>query len=136
MILKSCEYKKLNENCEVVNCNEVDEYLIVKLPFNMSGFKLYDILDVSESPVKTVDFENVRYDEFHPWVDIPWKNLSRISGKHVYKLSFMDMCRKRYITTYISYIIQDDDPNKPYIYMNDRYNSDDTEKQGMYLGWY
>lgn len=136
MLLKSCEYKKLNEHCIVVNINEVDEYLSVRLPFNMHGFKLYDILDVSSSPVKTVSFENVKYDEFHPWVDIPWKNLSKLSGKHVYKLSFMDSLKNRYFTTYVSYIIQDDDPHKPYVYMNSLHNPEDAEKQGIYLGWY
>ena len=54
----------------------------------------------------------------------------------MYKLSFMDECTKRYVTTYVSYIIQDDSPHKPYLYMKDRYNEDDAEKQGIYLGWY
>lgn len=136
MILKSCDYRKLNENCLVVNSNEVDDFLTVRLPHEMSGFRLYDFLDVSQSQAKTVSFEDVVFDCYHPWIDIPWKNLNRVAGKHVYKLSFMDERDKRYLTTYISYIIQDDSPYKPYLYMKDRYNEDEEEKQGIYLGWY
>lgn len=135
MIAKSCDYKKLNEHCQVFNNNELDEYLNIRLPHEMYGYCLYDILDVSSSPVKTVSFDGVTFDGVHPWVDVPWKNLSRICGKHTYKLSFMDTCNNRYLTTYVSYIIQDDNPYKPYIYMN-RYVEDEIDKQGMYMGWY
>lgn len=134
MILKSCEYSKLSRFCKVVNSNEIDGVLCVRLPFEMNGYRLYDILDVSESPVKTVSFEGVCFDCCHPWIDIPWNNLSRVGGHHVYKISFMNERRNKYLTTYVSYIIQDSDPEKPYLYMKNRYNSDDSVKQGKYVG--
>lgn len=132
-MLFSCSYSKLNRHCRVFNSNELDFYLCVKLPCEMVGYRLYDILDVSGPSVKTVSMDGVVFDGLHPWIDIPWNNLSRISGKHVYKLAFMrqSACAD-YLTTYISYIIQDDAPNKPYLYMN-RYNSSQKDKQALYV---
>lgn len=134
MILKSCGYGKLSKFCKVFNSNEIDETLCVRLPFEMNGYRLYDILDVSEAPARTVSFEGVCFDECHPWVDIPWRNLSRTGGYHVYKMSFMNDCKKKYFNTYVSYLIQDSDPHKPYVYMKNRYNSDDSDKAGKYVG--
>ena len=133
MILNSCEYRKINANCPVINIHETDGYVNVKVPHNLHGFKLYDILDVSESPVKTVSFKGVKFDCFHPWVDIPWKNLNKVAGYHVYKLSFMNLSINRFVTTYISYIIQDENTQKDYIYMKDRYKELNEDKYGIYV---
>lgn len=135
-MIQSCEYAKLNHNCKVFNTNELDQYLVVKLSYNMHNYRLYDILDISSAEAKTVSLSGVIFDHNNPWIDIPWKNLDRTSGKHVYKLSFMGKKPPKYLNTYISYILQDDSPYKPYLYMNDRYNEQEEEKQAIYLGWY
>ena len=63
MILTSCEqYGKLSKFCEVVSSAEMEGYVNVKLPFNLSGYRLYDVLDVSEAPFKTVSFDGIKYD--------------------------------------------------------------------------
>ena len=51
-----------------------------------------------------------------PWIDIGIKHLNVDAGMHTYRLRFIrnDDC----VNLYVSYTIQDDNPEKPYIYMN------------------
>lgn len=134
MILHSCEYRKLSSNCPILNRNEIDDCVHVKLPFNVNGFVPYDILDISECRAKTVSFDGVEFNDLHPWIDIPWGNVSTSVGQHVYKISLMNEKRKSFLTTYIAYIIQDDNAETPYIYMKNKYLEYDADKQGMYVG--
>lgn len=133
MILKACDYNKLNTSCPVISSAELDDTFRIRVPYILIGYRLYDVLEVSCSPNRTVSFDGIQFDKFHPWVDIPTCNLNRTSGKHTYKLSFMNECRGQYITTYISYIVQDDSPEKKYLYVNDIYNESDEEKYGYYV---
>lgn len=133
MVLNACDYKHLNCNCCVINCNEVDVTVNVKLPQNLSDYRLYDLLDISSCIVKTVSFQGIDCTPKNIWIDIPWRNLSRIAGQHVYKLSFMHRKENKYITLYFAYIIQDNNPAKPFMYMHDKYQRDDYDKYGLYL---
>ena len=134
MILTSCEqYGKISKYCQVVSSVEMEGSVCVRLPFNMSGYRLYDILNVSEAPFKTVSFQGVKFDGFHPWVDLPWDSLDKSSGFHVYKLSFMNECNNKFLTTYVSYLAQDTNANKPYLYVPTRYNESDEDKVGLYV---
>jgi len=100
----------------------------------MLGYKLYDFLDISGSCAMTVSLEDVEFDDEHPWVDVPWLNVSKTSGEHAYKLAFWGVRRCMYDSVYFAYIIQDDNPEKPYIYMSGRYLEYDDDKTGMYVG--
>ena len=134
MILQSCDYRNLSSNCKILNEHEIDDVVHIRLHRSMLGYKLYDILDISESRAVTVSLCGVEFDDEHPWVDIPWCNVSRVSGEHVYKLAFWDRARSRYDSVYFAYILQDDNPEKPYIYMSGRYLEYDDSKSGSYVG--
>lgn len=54
-----------------------------------------------------------------PWVDISKSVLDVTSGSHLYRLSFIDIYTNDIFFVYFSYIIQDKDVEKPYIYMKD-----------------
>lgn len=136
MILNSCEYKRINANSPVICVHEADGFLNVRIKDDVASFRLYDLLDITKAPVRTVSFDGVKFDGIHPWVDIPWKNLDKTSGQHVYKVSFMNERQCRYVSTYFSYVIQDNDPYKPYIYISDLKRDVDEEKYGEYLGLY
>lgn len=133
MIINACRYSKINTQCPIL-CNlEAEGTLNIRLPESLNGYRLYDILDISKTPNKTVSFEGVEYGCCRPWVDIPWDNLDRSCGYHIYKLSFMNNGINKYKQFYIGYIIHDNDPHKDYIYMKDRYNSLESETSGIYM---
>lgn len=133
MILRSCDYRQLNCNCPVISSMEFDGAANVKIPCSVAGYQLYDVLDVSKAKARTVCFDGVEFDGQRPWVDIPWINLNREAGQHVYKLSFMNKNQTRFVTKYFAYIVQDSNPDKPFIYMEDKMDSDEYEKSGRYL---
>ena len=137
MNVKSCEYKNLNKACKVVSSSEATGYLHVRLPYEMSGYRMYDFLEVSSCPVKSVSFDRVKFDGYHHWVDVPWSNVNKSAGHHVYKLSFMNTCKRenKYVNVYFNYVFQDDMPEKPYVYINSLKTccGDSDEKEGKYL---
>lgn len=134
MILHACEYQKLNSNCPIISINELsDTCFNIHIPKSVAGYRLYDILEISCTPNRTVAFEDVSFDSVHPWVDIPIKNLNREYGKHIYKISFMDKYLKNFINVYAAYVIQDDNVHRDYIYMLDRYNPKNEDRYGEYV---
>ena len=54
-----------------------------------------------------------------PWVDISKSILDVTAGSHLYRLSFIDIYTNDIFFVYFSYIIQDKDVEKPYLYMKD-----------------
>ena len=135
MILSACEHSQLNRVCKVVSETETSGDLNVKLPKTLFGYTLYDFLDLSIPPYRTVSFTNVKFDCCHPWVDVPWKSMDRTAGYHLYKLSFMNKHVNSYVTFYFSYIIQDNNVHKSFLYMKNRYNEYDETKYGNYVSF-
>lgn len=126
--LTACEHKELNKNTPVVNINEVDYYLYVELPFPATDpVRLYSVKEVTNRDVDSTDIYNGDHDDnYQPlikqdsnhWLKIASKIMNLTAGQHVYRLAFMKADQSDLeIPLYISYIIQDDCPERPYIYM-------------------
>ena len=62
--------------------------------------------------------EDLEVLEKRPWIKMRKDNINTSPGKHLYGFIFKDTKRKIEYQLFLSYIIQDDDPDKPYIYMN------------------
>lgn len=126
--LTACEHKELNKHTPVVNTNEIDYYLYVELPFPVTDpVRLYSMREVTNRDSDFTDIYNGDYDdnyqplitqESNHWLKIANKILNLSVGLHVYRLAFMKADQSDLeIPLYISYIIQDDCPERPYIYM-------------------
>ena len=64
------------------------------------------------------DVGHYEYDELRrPWVDISVDCLEKSIGLHTYVLEFINPDTGDTFYQYFNYTIQDDDPDKPYIYM-------------------
>ena len=96
--------------------NDFGPIINIQLPKEkFTGFKLYEVMEVSCNPNKDISFEGVKYDQIHPWVDIPAKNLNTEIGLHIYKVSFFNDTESG--SVFFGYEIQNSNPEKPYIYM-------------------
>ncbi len=72
-------------------------------------------LNASES----LDYSDyVTRDENRPWIDIQSSILDVTAGQHTYRMTFNRLGEKLSATCWFSYIIQDNNPEKPYIYMD------------------
>lgn len=139
-ILIACEYNKLNANTKVFNLSSLQDYFWVQIPKKLCRYTLYAIYDLSHSMIKEINFYGkIIQDSDHPWIKVPIEILDMKSGKHIYKLCFLNVYTDDTINTFISYISQDDNPETPYVYMKDRGNpshDDNKWKDGMYSDEY
>ena len=117
--LNACTYAQIPCNTPVINKNTLEYYIWIGLPKSISShieiFEIYELLPTNEEVdwVRFIIRENCR-----PWLKIESAFLDTSVGQHLYKLSFVDTMTNDIISLYISYIIQDDNPDKPYIYMD------------------
>lgn len=123
-VIQSCMLTQLPLNTQIYNVADFSDVVCVKLPPQMPRD-----LDLSElyclDTFKDIEFSDyVTRDEHRPWVDIPKTILDTSIGQHVYRMTFQKPECKLKATCWFSYIIQDNNPEKPYIYMNREENSE------------
>lgn len=129
-LLVACDYDTININTKIFNKDALSGGLWVNLPAYISSFSLSKIIDISEQKYDEVKFTpaTVMQDYPHPWVRIDTGILSLVSGMHMYKLVFEPIPKNGVSeSVYIAYIIQDDNPETPYVYMPDRGNPPKSE---------
>lgn len=132
-LLIACEYDKININTKIFNKDALGSGVWINLPAYFSCFAISKIIDISKQKYEEVPFDasTVMQDYPHPWIRIDTSILDLVSGMHVYKLVFEPIPKNGMSDSiYISYIIQDDNPETPYIYMPDRGNPPKTEGEG------
>lgn len=127
MKLEASDYKHKNENTIVINTQTVEDYIYVHLPVECTHLdllrleelkKTYDTESSDEIEIMPED-DIIKYKD-HPWLKIKSSVLNWFPGKHTYKLSFgmpQILEDQEYVMYYISYISQEDLPDKPYVYM-------------------
>lgn len=100
-------------NVPVINLKYIDYYIWFKLPNELLNSDLIQIDEISENKYK-IDlnqFEKVN----KLWLACKYDVLNLDPGQHIYKFSFKT--DNDIISYYFSYIIQTDNPDKPYYYM-------------------
>lgn len=106
------------------NKADFSEIVCVKLPDGLPRdlvlSEIYN-LDAAED----IDFaDKATRDENRPWIDIDSSILDTTTGQHTYRMTFQHLGDKLNSTCWFSYIIQDNNPEKPYIYMDRNEDSD------------
>ncbi len=117
--LEACRYKDISSNTKVFNLQSLDSIIWVHLPEDVSIYcELYQI-DIIGDTNKEVPISRYIHRECNrPWIKINKEALDTSIGQHIYKLSFIDTSTEIIYSLFFSYIIQDDNPDRPYIYMN------------------
>lgn len=125
-VIQSCRLPQLPLNTVIYNSKDVSEIICIKLPPEMPrDMNLAEIYNLNSS--EDVDFTDyVTRNEYRPWVDIQSSILDLTAGQHVYRMTFAKTDCKLKATCWFSYIIQDNNPEKPYIYMDRSEDSGDS----------
>lgn len=125
-VIQSSQLSEIPLNTKIYNSKDFSEIVCIKLPPQMPrSMELSEIynLDTQED----IDFiDQVTRDEHRPWIDISSTILDLNPGQHVYRMTFRNPLRKLGATCWFSYIIQENNPEKPYIYMNRDEDSGDS----------
>lgn len=87
--------------------------------FNPS-LKLYDVYELASTKRSVEHFENIFVQQVgRPWIDVDSCKLNTLTGYHKYQLCFVNIHTDETVIFYFGYQIQDDNPNKPYMYMEE-----------------
>ena len=117
-VIQSSKLDQLPLNTKIYNSKDFSDTVCVKLPPQMPrDMDLIEIYNLNAS--EELDFtDKTTRDEHRPWIDISSDILDLTAGQHVYRMTFSKPDCKLNATCWFSYIIQDNNPEKPYIYMN------------------
>lgn len=120
LAIEACQYKDLPSHSKVISKNQLEYYTWIHLPPEFGrDFTLFDLSETQPTVVEIPDFYKFVYRQAkRPWIRIFTKILNTRVGYHQYRLNFIHDHTSDIVSIYINYTIQDDNPAKPYIYMN------------------
>ena len=117
--IEACTYQDLPKHTVVINILNLEYYLWVHIPRFAKDCNLFQVDEIMPNTGELLKFQYFMHQEYKkPWIRITSKILNTEIGQHIYRLHFVHEFTKDVISLYFSYIIQNDDPCKPYIYMN------------------
>lgn len=117
-MLTACSYKDLYKHTPVIHKNTIEDYILCEIPTECIDLTLYEFRNISGRLNEELNiYKTIIKEPNHPWLKISSKVLDLDSGKHQYKMKFIGPCLREPVIYYLSYIIQDDYPDTPYIYM-------------------
>lgn len=111
------------KDVRVLSKQTLEYFLYVKIPEGLAhGCLLADIVNILDN--SHVDIVNsVQRDGERPWIRIHTSALDTSVGQHTYRFQLVNRFTDDAFSLYISYIIQDNDVDKSYVYMR----KDNTE---------
>lgn len=117
--INSCAYNKLNENTPVLNKHQIEYNIFIYLePDICRCLQLFQVDNIDNEEAQEVTTLGFIEREGTCWLKVKSEALNLEAGQHVYKLSFVDKITNDVIPLFFSYIVQDDNPDKSYVYMN------------------
>lgn len=115
--LQSCRYEDLAKYCKVFNLSTLDYHLWIYLnPETVRESYFYQAEEIGPEADNSKIFEDT-FQREGCWIRVNMQYLNLKSGKHTYRLMFVERYTDTDFSLYFSYIIQDDSPEKPYVYM-------------------
>lgn len=110
-------------NLKIFNTYEVSNILHVYItPDTFRDFSLYEMHELSSSGLVEVEIPgNIQMNR--NWIDIQTTCLNLGIGQHSYRISLFNPTTHDVVYQYFSYIIQNDNPDKSYVYMDKCSNS-------------
>lgn len=113
-----CKQSELVGYRRVFSEAEISPVLSIHVPHEYYNYSMYEISQVS-SPKYEIDIPTyVRCTCSPAWVDIRTGGLDITPGQHDYVIRYYDPAAKSYICAYFGYIIQTEQTDKSYLYMN------------------
>lgn len=112
-------YEEISRNSKVLNLAELDYFLYVKLePPLTSEWYLYRIEEkTKDGTLKKMRFPDTVRKESPTWLKFTTDFINKEIGMHSYKITFVDTVTDVLTSLWFAYIIQSDNPDKPYVYM-------------------
>lgn len=121
MVIEAVSYEKAIQNSKVYNRSQLEYHLWINLnPEQVREAYFVEAAEIGPDADNSKIFGDTFIRESTCWIRANTPYLNHKIGKHVYKLSFVDRFTDTDFSLYFSYIIQDDCPEKPYVYIKDK----------------
>ena len=119
-------HNQVFDNVKVFNKNTVEYFVYLRIPENLArDCELYEIEDLDHVDIPIEYKDLVQRHCRGPWLRVESRLLDLSCGQHTYRFGFVNTVTDDVFSLYISYSIQDDNPDKPYIYMDGKEDNDD-----------
>lgn len=116
--LEAGEYSDLALVCPVVNKASFGYHTLVHVPmYPDDSSTLYQVDQINPATGELSMAGNFEKEFCKPWVKFLTSALDLRPGQHIYKMSFIDKVTQDTSHVFFNYILQDDCPDKPYVYM-------------------
>lgn len=117
-MLNACHHSELPKNTPIFNTAEIEYKLLIHLPEDIShSIEMFQLDEIVPSKGEVNFADSVTRECRKPWLDVLSELMNMEIGYHIYKLSFIDIRTNQVIPLYVAYIIQDDNVDKPYVYI-------------------
>lgn len=131
-IFRCCEYKDIHNDMPVIKPILLGYKSWIELPMRLSiGYNLVEIHEVHPDIVE-LDWHGLACKCTGPWLHVRTSLLNTKPGMHIFKLSFVNTQTNNLSFTFFSYIIQEDNPDKSYLFDLDEKGDEDEFKSQTY----
>ena len=115
----ACNHDDISKYNKIFNTNDIEYYLWIKLPDNLpSSYRIFDMNEVDSKCNTCIDMMYINHTAPSKMISVVSNVLNNSTGMHIYKLHVVDTVTENLHPLYISYTIQNDNVDKPYIYVN------------------
>lgn len=116
--LSACDQAEVAAHTPIINLQTHEYYVYIDLPedFSCPCMILTDMIEIADTFTKSVYSDTYREGN-RPWIRISFESLNIDPGFHRYLLKFINTASGIEFLKWVQYIIQDDNPDKPYVYM-------------------
>lgn len=106
-------------NTKVLNKQTLNAFIYIEIPPKIAqNCALIGVSEIVPKFKRLEDYaETFIPQDNYPWVRVQSDKLNVTPGMHVYDLEYVDTFSNATMSLYFAYILQDDDPEKLYIYM-------------------
>ena len=111
--------KDISSNTPVIHKDEFEYWTWVHVPHEISReFEAFEIHEMEEPIKEFCMATGCSHYRRHPWYRLRSDMLCKCPGLHIYRMHLVNPKTDDVISLFFGYHVQDDDPKKPYIYMD------------------
>lgn len=124
-MLEACRYEDIAKHSKVFNLSTLDYHLWIYLnPEYVRDTYFIKSEEIGPSANNSTIFPDTFKRDSQCWIRANLGYLNLNPGKHTYRLFFVNRYTDTDFSLYVSYYIQDDNPDKPYVYV--KHSKDDS----------
>lgn len=117
--LNAVPHKDVASASKVFSLQEVEYFLFIRVaPDFARNFELYQVDEIRDEAEFVCPKYLWEHDPGRMWYRFHSKMLNLETGYHTYRLSFVNTFTHDTSLLYIAYVIQNNNPKKPYMYMD------------------